>query len=129
MIDAARPLASWFLWIAGALFVVLFALPLFFAPLAWAKRVGWTVPGDVRLARYFGRCLGAVGLALCAVCVRSAPSPSPLLFELVALVAALLAVVHAWGAIERSQPWTETAEIPLFAGVSAVALWIRVGAW
>jgi hypothetical protein len=33
--------------------------------------------------------------------------------------------VHLWGALRRMQPWTETAEIALYALVTGIALWIR----
>ncbi len=36
-----------------------FALPIFFVPLAWARRFGWRIPEHTDLAVYFGRCLGA----------------------------------------------------------------------
>jgi hypothetical protein len=125
MIDEAHPIASWFLWIVGPIFLALFAVPILIAPLAWAKRIGWTIPEDVRLTRYFGRCLGAVGLALVALCFRMAPSPSPFLFELLAAVAVLLAIVHAWGALERSQPAIENIEIALYTLLAGAAIWIR----
>ena len=38
----------------------------------------------------------------------------------------LLGAVHIWGALRREQPWTETAEIPLYVGLGALALWIRL---
>lgn len=127
MIDDAHPIASWFLWIVGPIFLALFALPILIAPLAWAKKVGWSIPEDARLTRYFGRCLGAVGLALVALCMRMAPAPSPFLFELLAAVAVLLGIVHVWGALERTQPLLETLEIPLYAALAIAAVAIRLG--
>ncbi len=127
MIDPALPAASWFLWSLGSLFLVGFALPLLFAPLRWARIFLWRVPADDALTVYFGRCVGAVAVALCAACLRAAPHASahPLLFELVAAAALLLAGVHIVGALERRQPWTETAEIALYAVAAIAACWLR----
>ncbi|MCG4788619.1 hypothetical protein L0N33_25160, partial [Roseburia faecis] len=36
-----------------------FALPIFIAPLTWARLMQWTIPEHTHLAIYFGRCLGA----------------------------------------------------------------------
>jgi hypothetical protein len=38
------------------------------------------------------------------------------------LTGALLAAVHAWGALLRRQPWTETAEIAFWSAMAAGAL-------
>ena len=46
---------------------VVFTIPLFCIPIAWAKVLRWNIPTDTDLAIYFGRCLGGVGLAICAV--------------------------------------------------------------
>jgi len=37
-----------------------FALPIFIAPLAWARAMRWAIPEQQHLTIYFGRCLGAV---------------------------------------------------------------------
>ena len=36
-----------------------FALPIFVAPIAWARLMRWRIPEHQHLAIYFGRCLGA----------------------------------------------------------------------
>jgi hypothetical protein len=40
---------------------------------------------------------------------------------------ALLTVAHVWGALTRRQPWTETVEIALYAGLTALFVWLRLG--
>jgi hypothetical protein len=45
------------------------------------------------------------------------------LFRLIQIIGALMTGVHVWGAVRREQPWTETAEIPLYAGLAVLA-WV-----
>jgi hypothetical protein len=125
LIDPSCPLASWFLLGGGAFFGAAFALPLLFAPLHWARRFGWRVPEDASLTVYFGRCLGAVAVAVVVQVLRAAPDPRGHrgAFELLVTAGVPLALVHVWGAVRRAQPWIETAEIGLYAGVSAIAVW------
>ncbi len=127
MIDPAAPAASWFLWTLAGVFLICFALPLLLAPIAWARVFRWPQPAADHLTLYFGRCLGAVALAIVAICFRAAPRASAhaLLFELLAAAGALLALVHVWGAIRKQQPWTETVEIVLYAGAAAAAWALR----
>jgi len=108
-------------------FAVVFALPLLFAPLRWARVFRWEVAPDDRLALYFGRCLGAAALGLLFVMGRGAidPALTPLALELSALAGALLCGVHVAGAIQRVQPWTEDAEIVLYAAATVGALALR----
>lgn len=126
MIDAAHPTASWFLWSLGSSFLVIYALPLVLAPLAWARVFRWQVNSDP-LTIYFGRCIGAVAIALCFVCLRAAPHPAanPIVLELIAVSGATLALVHVVGLLERSQPWPEHVEIVLFGGAAVFAAYLR----
>lgn len=128
MIDSSAPAASWFLWILGGSFLVVYAVPLLVAPLRWARVFRWEVRRDP-LTLYFGRCVGAVAVAICVVSVRAAPDAGshPMLFEFISVSGALLAGVHLVGAIEGEQPWIETAEIVLFGGAAALAAWLRTG--
>ena len=125
MIDPVAPAASWFLWLTAALFLVVYALPLLLCPFAWARVFLWKVNDQDELALYFGRCLGAVALAIVIVLARVAPTASVhgIIFDLVGLAGALLAAVHVYGALRRQQPWTETVEIVLYVG-AAVAAWV-----
>jgi hypothetical protein len=127
MIDAAAPAASWFLWIAPAPFLVLYALPILLVPFRWARAFRWTVNERDDLALYFGRCTGALAVALCVACLRAAAHPRDHvdLFDLLAVAGALLTAIHVWGALERRQPWTETVEIALYATVTICALALR----
>ncbi len=129
MIDPTHPLASWFLWAAAALFLVVYAVPILVAPLWWARQFRWTMPEHTHLAVYFGRCLGALAVAVVVLCVRAAPHPQEhaTVFELLVVAGGLLTAVHVWGAVRRQQPWTETAEIALYGLLTIVAYLIYRG--
>lgn len=129
MVDPDRALASWFLLTSATFFLVVYALPLLFVPLRWARWFRWKLPErpeTSHLTVYFARCLGALALSVIVVTYRAAGDPRGhrVLFDLIALVGGLMALVHAWGAIRRTQPWTEHVEIVLYAAVAAVAVWI-----
>jgi hypothetical protein len=127
MISPDYPLASWFLVVSTSFFLVVIALPLFFAPLTWARWFGWKVPLDTDLTVYFGRCLGAVALSIILMVARGIPDPKNhlFLFELVALSTGLMVVVHVWGALRKAQPLSETVETVVWAVTFVFALWIR----
>jgi hypothetical protein len=127
MIDSQHLAASVFLWGVGLFFGVVYALPLLVRPLHWARAFGWRLPEERALAVYFGRCLGALALAVVVPILRAAPHPADavVLFEVIIGAAALLCAVHIWGAIRGEQPWLETAEIILYAGAAGAAIWVR----
>jgi hypothetical protein len=119
--------SSAFLVAAGTTGLLAFGLPLFLSPLRWARALRWRVPADTDLTVYLGRSLGAVGVALSLGILRAARRPSEhrIIFEVGFLAAVLLVVVHAWGAVLRRQPWTETAEIALWSAMAAGAALTR----
>jgi hypothetical protein len=123
VIDARAPFASWFLWCAGAGMLVFFAIPLLLFPLRWARWFGWKIPAETDLVVYFGRCVGGLAIALIYGAFRGAPAPgkSGVLFDVILAALALMVVVHVWGALRRAQPWTENAEIVLYALLFALA--------
>jgi hypothetical protein len=129
MIDESARAASWFLWIAPAAFLVVYALPLLLWPLAWARAFRWQIAGAEHLTIYLGRCTGALGTVVIAACFRAAPHPRahPIVFEILAALGLVMALVHLYGALRRMQPWTEDVEIVLYALVGAAALWLRIG--
>ncbi len=131
-IDPQHAFASWFLALGAIGFSIVFALPLFFAPLRWARAFGWRLPEDQAgrsLCLYFGRCVGALALAVAWGAWRAAPHPreARVVFEIIASVGGLMVIVHVRGAIERAQPWIETAEIVLYGALGAIAWWIARG--
>lgn len=128
MINPEYPLASWYLAISTSFFVVVVALPLLFAPLTWARWFGWKIPeGNTDLTVYFGRCLGASALAMIIAVAHGIPDPKShhLLFDLVAIVTGLMILIHVWGAIHKTQPFSETVEIAVWTLAFVFAVWIR----
>ena len=129
MVDPQHGAASLFLWAVGVVFGVVYALPLLLMPVRWARAIGWRLPDERELVVYFGRCLGAVALAIVGACMRAAPRPADnmILFEVIIGASVLLCGVHIWGAMRRAQPWFETAEIALYGGAGLAALWLYLG--
>ena len=135
IINSQHPAVSWFLVFSGLFFLLVFALPLLFVPLTWATWFRWPLPepGDKRhqglmnLATYFGRCTGGLALVILVFIFRAVPDPVGHLsiFEWMAGVAWVLTFTHAWGAIRRTQPWTEDAEILLYGGTAVIVTWLR----
>jgi len=113
-----------FLLVLVAVTSVVFALPIFLAPLAWARRFGWRIPEHTDLAVYFGRCLGAFILIVELLMLRAGLTGEGLVFtfQVVLAVAGFMVVVHVWGAIKRIQPLSETLEIGMYAVLGLLAL-------
>lgn len=124
MIGAYSSLADEFLiGLAGFTFLF-FTLPLLFTPLAWAKVMGFQIPAHTDLAVYFGRSLGVVAAASNYLALRAALTGEGLrgVVAFIAALAALMIVIHAWGAYKKIQPLSETLEIGLWAAITIAAL-------
>ena len=106
--------ASLFLQVVGIGSLVLLAIPLVVAPLAWARVLRWRTPvdADADLTVYFGRCLGAVigVLAVGALFAAGNATVQPFYFGITIASFALMVIVHAWGAVRGIQPRTESLE-------------------
>jgi len=94
-----------------------FSLPIFLFPGHWARLLLWRAPEDTDLAWYFARCLGSFAVVANLLFLRAGLTGTGLLFvmELFALFSAFMIAVHIWGALEGSQPITETLETGLWA--------------
>lgn len=128
LINADYPLASWFLLVVTVSFSALYALPLLFMPLRWARWFRWQLPeGNPALTVYFGRCLGGLALAVIVTVLRAVPDPKAHLpfFDMIYLVCGVMTVIHIWGAFERTQPWTEDVEILTYGAATGIAIWFR----
>jgi hypothetical protein len=114
--------------IGAALVFVVFAVPITFFPIKWARAIGWRIPDDLQLARYFGRCLGVVILALVAFAVYASLHPPllPAALSLTALVMLGMVPVHVVGWLEKAQPPLETAEIFLYAAAGSYFAWLAL---
>jgi hypothetical protein len=111
------------LWLC-AVTTLAFALPITLAPLAWARLMRWTIPTHTDLAIYFARCLGCFILIVEALMLRAGLTGVALVttYEVLVAVFALMTLVHIVGALQRVQPWTETAEIVLYGGLLLLTL-------
>lgn len=129
MISASHPFSSWFLVIATTGFLAGYALPLLFVPLAWARVLRWRIPAETDLTVYFGRCVGGLATAIIVMAYLAVPHPEQnvVLFDLIAVIGGIMVAVHVWGAVRRVQPWTETAEIPLYVALAVLAVLARPG--
>ena len=116
-----------FLVSSGAVFLVVFAIPLVVDPLRWARAFRWRLPeGGSEMTVYLGRSTGALALTIVVFALPAIGDPRAhrAVFELVAWACGLVGLVHVWGAIRRTQPWTEDAEIVMYAAVCGVATWL-----
>jgi hypothetical protein len=115
--------SSIFMLSGATALVLLLGLPLLFAPLAWARTLGWRVPQDTDLANYFGRSLGAASLSIGVVGYIAARDPWQYrnVFILVILVGVLLTGVHVYGYVKKSQPVFESIEIFFWPIVSLLS--------
>ena len=115
--------SSLFLLVASSTGLLVFALPLLLSPLHWARRLRWRLPEDTDLTVYLGRSLGAVATALSVGGLLAARDPRRhrIVFLMAAVAGFLLTGVHVWGAVQKKQPWTETAEIAFWGAMTAGA--------
>lgn len=116
-----------FLWVIMPLTTLVFALPLFFAPLTWARWFQWRLPTDTdgrNLAVYFGRCLGAFVLIVEGLMLRAALTGIGLAFtfQVLLFVSLMMVLVHVRGALEGRQPLIETLEIGMYGGLGLLAV-------
>jgi hypothetical protein len=108
--------------------VLAYGIPLALCPLRWARVIGWPIPDDVRLARYFGRSLGAFVLAVAAFVAYLALHPplDRLGAGVTGLGLVLVSLPHFWGMVERSQPLFETIEGFVFFVVGCGFGWMAL---
>ncbi len=116
--------AQRFLLILATTTTLFFAIPIFVAPLKWAKLMLWRVPSETDLAIYFGRCLGAFILIIEIMMFRAGLYGTGLVltFEAIMMVWLFMVAVHVWGWIKGIQPVTETLEIGLWLLLIALTL-------
>jgi hypothetical protein len=112
-----------FLLVLFAVTSTVFALPIFLAPLTWARWFGWRLPEQTHLAIYFGRCLGAFILIVELLMLRAGLTGEGLVFtfQVLLAVAGFMVIVHVWGAVQRIQPLSETLEIGMYAVLGLLA--------
>lgn len=113
-----------FLRTLSVLTAIPFSIPILVAPLAWARVFRWEVEAGSNLALYFGRCLGAFALTMSGAAwyVAQHAGLQRFFFAMLIFIFAMMIVIHVLGAIQDAQPWTETAEIALWAALLSASL-------
>lgn len=104
---------------------LVFALPFILSPAGWGRSMRWTVPQDTALMAYYARCLGCLALSFNAMGLWAAIWHPAYLLAYIAPVAgfsATMVVLHVYGWLRGEQPWTETAEIPMWAALLVILL-------
>jgi hypothetical protein len=121
--------AQTFLVVFGIVAGLAFAIPIFLAPLTWARAFRWTLPEDTDLAIYFGRCLGVLAVVLAGFVLRAGLTGAgvELMFQIMIPVFTGMTLVHIVGAIQRIQPMTETIEIAFWGGLILLGLAFHPG--
>ena len=118
--------------VSALLFLFGSALPLLLVPRRWGRAFGWDVPDDAEdtaftmFSDYLGRCLGGIALVMTLAALRASAAPlaNLLLLEIIIATSAVLGGVHIYGALRRRQPWQETLEIGMYAGLVAIGGWL-----
>jgi hypothetical protein len=116
--------ARTYLLLLMAVTTAVFALPIFLAPLKWARWFGWRIPQQTDLAVYFGRCLGSFILIIELLMLQAAVTGTGLIitFQVLLAVSAFMIVVHVWGALLRIQPISETLEIGMYSALALLTI-------
>jgi len=114
--------SSTFLFWFPVLVLIAFALPMLFAPLVWAKVIGFALPDDTDLAVYFGRSLGVAAMGICLMCFVASETPAaqPIVIDGLIVISVLYVITHIYGAVKKIQPLVETLEIGFWAGLSCL---------
>jgi hypothetical protein len=113
-----------FLYVIGAAMLIAFGMPLTIVPLRWARVLRWEVSQTDNLTVFLGRSLGIFIslIAIFAIKATSEPSAKPFFFDLMLWLIAAMTILHAYGAIRKIQPITETVEIALWVVLFLVTL-------
>ena len=100
-----------------------FGVPILLAPHKWARAFGWPDVPETDESRYFGRCLGGLAIAsvVSGLVAARDPSNNRSHYRFVETVGWLMTAVHVKGALEKSQPISETLEIPGWAALGIAA--------
>jgi len=124
MIGIWQSYSDVYLYVAGAAMLVTFGIPLLVVPLRWAQFFRWEVPQSENLVVFLGRSLGIFIslLAVFAFKVISTPAAKPFFFDLMLWLFVAMIVLHAYGAIRKTQPITETVEILLWVVLFLITL-------
>jgi hypothetical protein len=124
MIGIWQSYSDAYLYVAGVAMLATFGIPLLVVPLRWARAFRWEVPQSENFVVFLGRSLGILIslLAVFAVKVTSSPAAKPFFFDLMLWLFVAMIALHAYGAIRKTQPVTETVEILLWVVLFLITL-------
>jgi len=124
MIGIWQSYSDIYLYIVGVSMLAAFGIPLLIAPLRWARAFHWEVPQPDNLVVFLARSLGMLISLLAIFAFKAAGSPEakPFFFDLLLWVLAGMFALHAYGAIKKTQPITETAEILLWIALFLITI-------
>ena len=116
--------AAIYLIVAGVAMLAAFGIPLVVAPMRWARFLHWEIPPPSQLVTFLGRSLGLFICVIAVYAFRAAavPQAMPFFFELMLLLFVGMIALHAYGAITKAQPITETIEIALWVALLLVTV-------
>ena len=124
MIGIWQAYSNIYLFVAGVAMLVAFGIPLLIFPLRWARFLRWEVPQPENLVVFLGRSLG-IFISLMAVFafkVTGVPVAKPFFFDLMLWLFVAMIALHAYGAVRKTQPITETVEILLWVVLFFITL-------
>ena len=124
MIGIWQSFSDVYLYVIGVAMLATFGIPLLIVPLRWARVFRWEVPQPENLVVFLGRSLG-IFISLMAVFafkVTYSPAAKPFFFVLMLWLIVAMIVLHAYGAIRKTQPITETVEIVLWVILFLITL-------
>ncbi len=116
MIGIWNAYSNLFLYVVGVAMLLVYGLPLIFAPLRWAKAFGWEIQPSTTLTVMLGRSLGILIslVAVFAFVVTRMTEAKPFFFLFILCLIGLNTLLHLYGAIRRVQPKLETYELGLW---------------
>lgn len=124
MIGIWQSYSDIYLYVAGVAMLATFGIPLLLVPLRWARFLLWEVPQPENLVVFLGRSLG-IFISLMGVFafkVTCSPAAKPFFFDLMLWLFLAMIALHAYGAIRKTQPITETVEILLWVVLFLITL-------
>lgn len=124
MIGIWQSYSDTYLVVAGVAMLVAFGIPLLVVPLRWARVFRWEVPQPENLVVFLGRSMGIFISLMAVFAFKAAASPAakPFFFDLMLWLFVAMILLHAYGAIRKTQPITETVEILLWIFLFVITL-------
>jgi len=105
-----------YLYVLSVGMLIGFGLPLLLVPMRWARLFRWEIPQPQEMAAFLGRSLGVFICVIAIFAFRAAniPAVQSFFFDMVLWILIGSILLHAYGAIRKTQPITETVELILW---------------